>query len=190
MEHMRVATAISIWILVVAAGCGSQKPIEGEPCTLATDCGPVGDALCQTGLCRVFDEASGYGTAKVDLSFGRDMYQVAASGYVHFFQEQLPDGQILTCDRILSGQQDLTAAELNRLTVQARYLVFNWAHGGTFFPDNLIQFIRPSAGVLAVAEGYAQLEGQGPRTALGCKADQEIVLEQMAEFSISLAPEP
>lgn len=188
---MRMRRTGTIPILTMAAllvaGCGSPKPIEGEPCGIAADCGNVGDALCQAGQCMVYDEASGYGSAKVALSFGRDMYQVAASGYVYFFHPQLPDGQSLTCDDILEGRLDLDDPALNHLTSRPKYLVFNWAHGGTYFPDNLIQFIRPAEGVVAVAEGTSQLDGQGPRTALGCKAEQTIQREEMAEFSIQLA---
>ncbi|MFN2164728.1 MAG: hypothetical protein ACK2U9_00525 [Anaerolineae bacterium] len=183
---MTGAIPIPVLVVLLAGGCGSEKPIQGEPCAVATDCGNVGDAVCQAGQCLVFDEASGYGSAKVALSFGRDMYQVAASGYVHFFHPQMTDGRTLACEDILGGQLGVDDPLLNRLTSRPKYLVFNWAHGGTFFPDNLIQFIRPAEGGVAVAEGYSQLEGQGPRTALGCKAEQTIQREETAEFSIQL----
>ncbi len=161
--------------------------MQGEPCALAADCHPEVDAVyavCVDGTCRVFDQASGYGSAIVNLSFER-MYQ-AFSGYVHFLLARAPDGQVLTCEQVVAGEVDLRAVTINRLTIQPKYLVFHW-NGDPFFPNNLIQFIRPGDEVLAVAEGYAQFEGQGPLTAIGCEPDVTIETDQTAEFSISLA---
>ncbi len=168
------------------SGCGGTAPVEGIPCGQPADCGPAGDALCVDGHCRIFDLDSGHGSAKVNLSFGRDMYQIAASGYVHFLLAVTPDGQSLSCDQILDGRFDPFDPLANRLSEQPRYLVFNWMQGGTYFPNNLVQFLRPAEPVLAIAQGFAQLDGQGPQTAIGCQPDLVIQLEQTTELTISL----
>lgn len=188
MKKVPFNSAWPLVVIFVLTGCGqTEGPVEGQACLLPSDCGPAGDALCLAGICRVYDEQSGYGTATVNLSFGRDMYQVATSGYIHFLLVDQPDGSKLTCDELLSGAVDPHGDGLNRLTVNPKYLVFHWISGGTFFPNNLVQFIRPAQGVLAVGEGYAQPDGQGPLTAIGCKADLSIQLEGSTEFSIQLA---
>ncbi len=181
---------LALWLALAMAcslGCGGgSQPAEGEPCDLPADCGRLGDALCVDGHCRVFDEASGHGSAKVDLSFGRDMYQAAASGQVHFLAAGLPGGGELACADLLADPDRLVDPALNRLRSQTKYLVFNWSHGGTFFPDNLIQFIRPAESVLVLAEGFSKLDCQGQRTALGCTEAAVIRADETTELTVAL----
>lgn len=187
----REKASLAPWLALATAcslGCGGgSQPAAGEPCDLPADCGQRGDALCIDGRCRVFDETIGYGSAKLDLSFGRDMYQAAASGQVHFLAAGLPAGGALACADLQADPDRLTDPALNQLRSQAKYLVFNWSHGGTFFPDNLIQFIRPAEGVLVVAEGFSKLDCQGQRTALGCTAAEVIRADETTELTVALA---
>jgi hypothetical protein len=134
----------------------------------------------------VFDEVLGYGSVKLDLSFGRDMYQSAASGQVHFLAAGLPDGAALACADLQADPDRLADPALNRLRSQSKYLVFNWSHGGTFFPDNLVQFIRPADSVLVLAEGFSKLDCQGQRTALGCTEAVVIRADETTELTVAL----
>jgi hypothetical protein len=188
----------SVLLVVVAAGCGTENPVPGEPCDIAETCGPIGDAICVGGYCRIFDENSGYGQAIVNLSFDRDMpYQVAASVYLYILHNQMADGSQLTCGRILSREVLPAAEKTNSLIVNPKYLVLHWQAGGTYFPDNLIQYIRPSGSIIAVAEGYERERGEGDLTALGCadeykpESEEELVpialyKDQSVEFTVKL----
>lgn len=178
------------WVLFLlvlfSAGCGSENPIPGVSCDIAETCGPVGDAICVDGNCHLYDENSGYGNAIVNLSFQRDMYEVAASVYIHILFNKMADGSALSCDRILSGEVIPSAETANSLVMNPRYLVLHWDTGGTFFPNNLIQFIRPAESIVAVTEGYEYLNGEGDLTALGCKDAETIIKDQDVEFVIQL----
>lgn len=174
-------------LVTIGTGCSSAGSGPGGECSRALDCGPTGDAVCVAGDCLVYDESSGYGGAIVDLSFGRDMHKIAQSGYVWIIMSELASGEPLTCDDILAGA-DLRAESVNPLQVNPKYLRFNWGDsGGTFFPNNLIQFIRPASDVLAAAEAYQLLNGEGDLTAIGCKGSVNIVKDTNAEFVIPLA---
>lgn len=178
----------SVILAVLAAGCGTENPVPGEPCDVAESCGPVGDAICVDGSCHIYDNDAGHGGAIVALSFNRDMYEMAASTYVHFLFNRMADGTTLDCDRILSREVEPSAATVNSLVVNPKYLILHWESGGTFFPNNLIQFIRPAESIVAVAEGYEFLNGEGSLTALGCKDEETIVKGQNVEFVIQLNP--
>jgi hypothetical protein len=176
-----------IWAMALAAGCASENPVPGEPCDIAETCGPTGDAICLGGYCRIFDENSGYGQAIVNLSFDRDMpYQVAASVNIYLLHNIMADGSTLDCDRILSREVIPGVDTVNSLIVNPRYLELHWTAGGTFFPNNLIQFIRPADSMVAVTEGYQFLQGEGDLTALGCNDEETIIKDQDVEFTIQL----
>ena len=177
------------WTLVILlslAGCASENPVPGEPCDAAETCGPAGDATCVDGYCHIYDDNSGYGGAIVSLSFNRDMYQAAASTYIHFLLDRMADGSTLNCQRILSLEVDPASPQVNSLVVNPKYLILHWASGGTFFPDNLIQFIRPTDSLVAAAQGYEFLNGAGDLTALGCNDEETINRDQNVEFVIQL----
>ena len=186
----------SVTLIIFAAGCGSENPVPGEECDVAETCGPIGDAICLGGYCRIFDENSGYGQAIVNMSFDRDMpYQVAASVNIYLLHNTMPDGSTLDCGRILSREVIPSAGNANSLIMNPRYLVLHWTAGGTFFPNNLIQFIRPDENIVAVVEGYEYERGEGDLTALGCveeyKPEEEIIpialsKDQTVEFTIQL----
>ena len=176
----------SVMLLVLAAGCGSENPVPGESCDIAETCGPVGDAMCVDGYCHIYDDNSGYGGAIVALSFDRDMYEAAASTHVYFLFNRMADGSTLNCDRILSREVDPSSTSANSLVTNPKYLILHWQSGGTFFPNNLIQFIRPAESIVAVAEGYEFLNGEGDLTALGCKDQETISKDQNVEFVIQL----
>jgi hypothetical protein len=173
-------------ILLSLAGCTSENPVPGEPCDAAETCGPAGDAACIDGYCHIYDGNTGYGGAIVNLSFNRDMYEAAACTYIHFLLDRMADGSTLTCQRILSQEVDPASPEANSLVMNPKYLILHWASGGTFFPDNLIQFIRPSGSLVAVAQGYEYINGEGDLTALGCNDEETILKDQNVEFVIQL----
>jgi len=173
-------------LVLLVAGCTSENPVPGEPCDAAETCGPIGDASCIGGYCHIYDESSGYGGAIVSLSFNRDMYEAAASTYIYFLLDRLADGSSLDCQRILSQEVDPASPQINSLVANPKYLILHWTSGGTFFPNNLIQFIRPAGSIVAVAQGYEYLNGEGDLTALGCNDEQTITRDQNVEFVIQL----
>lgn len=129
------------------------------------------------------------------LSFHRDLYDIAASVNIYMLHNVTPDGGTLDCSRILSREIDPSSSAVNSLVVNPRYLMLHWQSGGTFFPDNLVQFIRPAESIVAVVEAYEFINAEGDLTALGCveeyKPDQEtipisILKDQTIEFVIQL----
>ena len=168
------------------AGCSSPGSGSGEPCDLPVDCGPAGDAACVDGECLTYDESSGHGGAVVDLSFGRDLHSIAASGYVWFLLRETANGSLKSCRDFLDGSTTPRDLTVNPLQENPKYLVFHWDTGGTFFPNNLVQFIRPARGVIAVAEGFQFLHGEGDLTSIGCTDGIEIVKDQNAELVIPI----
>ncbi len=180
----RIACA-SLLVAWLAAGCGAEE-FRGAPCQVLADCGPAGEARCLALRCVPFDPTVGLASARVDLSFQRDMAYAAASGYVHVLWGALSDGSPLDCAEILSGALTLADPRLNPMQAAPKYLVFNWTGGGTFFPDNLVQLLHPGAGLVVAAEGYSQLQGQGVRTALGCSQGIDLASDQVTDVSVSL----
>ena len=181
------STKTLLAVLVTAwAGCSNPGSAEGVECSFARDCGEVGDAVCVGGNCLIFDDTSGYGGAVVDLSFHRDLYSIAKSGYIWFVLGETAGGTVMSCSDLLDGNRDLRENGINPLQVNPKYLIFHWDMGGTFFPNNLVQFIRPATGVVAVAEGYQNLEGEGALTAFGCQDGIDIVRDQNANVVIPL----
>ena len=178
----------TIVILLSLTGCASENPVLGEPCDIAETCGPMGDAACVDGYCHIYDENSGYGGAIVSLSFNRDMYEAAASTYIYFLLDRMADGGTLDCQRILNQQVDPASPDVNSLVMNPKYLILHWTSGGTFFPNNLIQFIRPAGPMVAVAQGWEFLNGEGDLTALGCNDQETIIKDQNVEFVIQLNP--
>jgi hypothetical protein len=115
------------------------------------------------------------------------MYQAAASGYVHVLWGALSDGGPVRCADILSGGLALEDPRLNPMHAAPKYLVFNWTGGGTFFPNNLLQLLQPGSDLVFAAEGFAQLQGGGARTAIGCSEGIALIGDQVSDVTISLA---
>ncbi|MBN2498700.1 MAG: hypothetical protein JXR96_29180 [Deltaproteobacteria bacterium] len=166
MKKRMLSRALFCLTAVLLAACGSETlPVEGLPCSSADDCGQKGLAMCVGGECTVFDESSGFGSATVNLSFYRE--RAGTSGHIYFILGKTADGHQLGCEEITSGEIDLQVETVNHLRTEPKYLLFHWT-GGTFFPDNLIQFIRPATGAMAIAEAYSQPNCEGVLTAIGC----------------------
>lgn len=166
-------------------GCGGGGSVAGQPCQSALDCAPAADAACIDGSCLVFSDTQGYGSAVVDLSFARDIPAVPSSGKVWFIDTRRAAGAAIGCADIMNGSVVIDDQQLNPLTSQPKYLVFNCC--GTYFPDNLIQFVRPSNSVLAIAQGYERLEAQGAVLAKGCTEGITITKDQtLSDLVISL----
>ncbi len=145
--------------------CGGSSSTDTE-CRKVDDCGQPGQVLCLSGRCEPFEDLSAYGSVVLDLSFDRDMVVLPTSGYVYFLLPELVDGQTLSCADIINGQIKASSPATNPLLAEAAYLVFNGT--GTFFPNNLIQLIRPANQALVVAEGFERLYGEGTLLAIGC----------------------
>jgi len=158
----------------------------GTQCTLPSDCGARGEAVCVSGDCTSFNAATGYGSAVVNLSFHRDLYMSSQSGYLFFFLNETSDGRIIDCEAILSGEVDFNSTALNHLRTDPRLLAFNWEGGKTYFPNNLVQFIRPAQEALVVAVGYEASSAMGDVEALGCLADVDILRDQEIEITVQL----
>ncbi|MFC1654998.1 hypothetical protein ACFL2F_04250 [Myxococcota bacterium] len=158
----------------------------GSQCTLPSDCGARGEAVCVSGECTSFNAGTGYGSAVVNLSFHRDLYMSSQSGHLFFFLNETSDGRIIDCDAILSGEVDFTSTAINHLRTDPRLLVFHWEGGKTYFPNNLVQFIRPAQNTLVVAVGYEGSGGQGFIEALGCLADVDIIRDVEIEETVQL----
>jgi hypothetical protein len=182
---------------VAGADCaGTARPVcidvnqpaacIGSQCALPSDCGARGEAVCLSGECTSFNAGTGYGNAVVNLSFDRDLYQSSQSGYLFFFINETSDGRTIACDAILSGQVDFNSAEINHLRTDPRLLAFHWEGGKTYFPNNLVQFIRPAQNALVVAVGYEASSGQGDVEAIGCLEDVDIVRDVEIEVTVQL----
>jgi hypothetical protein len=138
------------------------------------------------GVCQLFDDQSGFGSVKVNLSFPSELYQGAASGYIRVFHRESTDGSQLSCTGISGGTLDLQESNLNLLQIEPKYLEFHWSSGGTFFPNNLVQLIRPASDALLVADAYLGRNGEGGRTALGCQEGLAIAKDQVSEATVNL----
>ena len=158
----------------------------GSQCTLPSDCGARGEAVCVFGECTSFNAGTGYGSAVVNLSFHRDLYMSSQSGHLFFFMNQTSDGRTITCDDILTGEVDFNSTAINHLRTDPRLLAFHWEGGKTYFPNNLVQFIRPAQDVLVVGVGYEGSSAQGAIEALGCKADVDIIRDVEIETTVQL----
>jgi len=172
-------------LALCAQACGPAEEL-GPPCQHARDCGASGEAMCIELHCVFFDPGASLASASVDLSFGRDMYQAAASGYVHVLWGDLSDGAPVLCEDILAGALALDDPRLNPMHASPKYLVFNWTSGATFFPDNLVQLLHPGPDLIVAAEGFAQLQGGGTRTAVGCSAGTWLTVNQVADVTVAL----
>ena len=158
----------------------------GSQCTLPSDCGSRGEAVCVSGECTSFNAGTGYGSAVVNISFHRDLYLSSQSGHLFFFMTETSDGRLLTCDDFLSGAVDFNSTAINHLRTDPRLLAFHWEGGKTYFPNNLVQFIRPAQDVLVVGVGYEGSSAQGAIEALGCKADVDIIRDVEIETTVQL----
>lgn len=158
----------------------------GTQCTLPSDCGARGEAVCLSGECTSFNAATGYGSAVVNLSFHRDLYMSSQSGHLFFFANETSDGRTLDCDKILSGEIDFTSTYINHLRTDPRLLAFHWDGGKTYFPNNLVQFIRPAQDAVVVAVGYEASSAQGDVEALGCLEGVNVVRDIEIEVTVQL----
>ncbi len=181
-----LAVGFASWALL--QGCGATSDSSKDPCAEQADCGGPGEGLCLDGECLRFDESTGYCKAIMALSFGRDMYQSAASCNIYFFHYRSPDNDTISCEKLLASDMLKHPEELNQLTAEPKYLVFNWSYGGTYFPDNLVQFIRPSQSAVVLVEAFSQLNAQGVKTAEGCVEGINFRGEQTSEFTVQLTP--
>ena len=162
--------------------CGANSSVPYQPCTYAEECALVGDAVCINEACQIFSDLDGYGRAIINISFDYDIPPsgISKSGYVRFIHKQQADGRILGCADIIAGNVDLDDSTINTLQASPKYLVFNCC--GSFFPDILIQLIRPTNDVIAVVQGYDALNGGGNLNAIGClDQDLNIITEQTIE---------
>lgn len=158
----------------------------GSQCTLPSDCGARGEAVCVYGECTSFNAGTGYGSAVVNLSFHRDLYMSSQSGHLFFFLTETSDGRTITCEDILSGEVDFTSTAINHLRTDPRLLAFHWEGGKTYFPNNLVQFIRPAQDALVVGVGYEGSGGVGDIEALGCEPDVDIIRDVEIEATVQL----
>jgi hypothetical protein len=163
----------------------------GDDCALPADCGARGDAVCLTGFCTRYDASTGYGSAVVDLSFARELYASSPSGKLYFLLPETSHGRIRTCADILSGAVPPGDITHNFLRSSPRLLIFHWEDNQTYFPNNLVQFIRPAESVLLVAAGYQGANGHGALMAIGCVGDLDIIRDHQIEVTVPLiAPSP
>ena len=176
MSRLAISVLCSFFFFTA---CGSSSAVPGEECQSAQECGPAGNAICVDGICRLFDEQIGFGSVVVDISFPREMINVPSSGYVRVIFPSLPDGNAISCEDVMSGGMNLEDPKLNHLQSSPKYLVFNCC--GTFFPNNLIQFLRPAQGALLIVDGYENLNGEGKLKALGCVAEVDITKDEVTE---------
>ena len=190
-KNMLIRLVISFFsffsLLGLLTACGASEDVNKDSCSSQADCGGPGQGLCLDGECLRFDDDTGYAKAVMALSFGRDMYQSAASSYIYFFDGKMSDGGSLSCEDLLDSQILVDSEKLNQLTAEPKYLVFNWSLGGTFFPNNLVQFIRPSEDAVVFVDCFSQLNGKGVRTALGCKDGIGFHVEQTSEFTVQIS---
>lgn len=184
--YLRMMLFVSAAFWSIACGKGDDSN-EKDPCSLQADCGGAGEGLCVDEQCIRFSENTAYAKAVMDLSFGRDMYESAASANVYFIHAEAPDGKVLSCSDLLTMDIKGDSAQLNQLTAEPKYMVFNWSHGGTFFPDNLVQLIRPSERALVLVEGYTQLMAKGVISAVGCVDKVVFRAEQTSEFTVQIS---
>ena len=88
--------------------------------------------------------------------------------------------------RIRLQELDFNSPEINHLRTDPRLLVFHWEGGKTYFPNNLVQFIRPAQNALVVAVGYEGSSAQGDVEAIGCLPDVDIIRDQEIEITVQL----
>jgi len=179
---MRLITATVLLVGGLApVGCGQAG--SAQSCSQAGQCAPAGDALCVGGSCLLFapDE---YTSVVLNISFPRDMSPVPASGRIFVLDRRRADGGEVLCQELLDGSQSLDDPGLNTLLAQPRYLVFNCC--GTYFPNNLVQFIRPVPRALLVGEGFSQQQAQGQRLAAGCLEQLSLSAGQQQELTLPM----
>jgi hypothetical protein len=182
MRYFATIYLVALVSLFSLTSCGANSSVPHQPCTYAEECAPVGDAVCLNEACQIFSDLDGYGRAIINISFDRDipLSNISKSGYVRFIHKQQADGRFLGCADIIAGNVDLDDRTINTLQASPKYLVFN--AGGSFFPNILIQLIRPANDIIAVVQGYEALNGGGNLNAIGC-LDQNlnIITEQTIE---------
>ncbi|NMB74699.1 MAG: hypothetical protein GYA21_06165 [Myxococcales bacterium] len=169
-------------VLAVAAGCGGSSP----ECGHFSDCGPVGDAVCAGGRCQVFGEADGFGSVKANLSFGRDMERIALSARMWVLLDRTVSGAKLSCAG-LGSAFDPAAPENNPLQYEPKYIEFVWQAGGTYFPNLLVQLVRPADRAVFFVEGFSRLQAEGTRTAWGCQDGLSIVKDTVVDSTVTMS---
>ena len=177
-------------VALVVAGCGGDTttPTDastdagadagGEKlapeCVYPDECGAPGDAICVDEICRDMTP-DGHGSAIVAVSFDRDIPEVSKTGLIYFISSQAPNGSTLTCADVAAGV-DPAGRDINLLQTNPKMVVFNCC--GSFYPNILIQFIRPANDVLVVIEGY---DGIDNLNVIGCTDKINIVVDETVE---------
>ncbi len=173
--------ALAAALVVTGASCGGSSP----ECGHFSDCGAVGDAVCAGGRCRVFGEADGFGSVKANLSFGRDMDRIALSARMWVLLDRTVDGQVLSCAGLHSAF-DPAAPENNPLQYGPKYIEFVWQAGGTYFPNLLVQLVRPADRAVFFVEGFSRLLAEGTRTAWGCQDGFSIAKDTVVDLTVTM----
>jgi hypothetical protein len=182
-------TRLALAIVMLGPGCDGPEDTR-TPCQGAAECGPTGRALCHESFCVQYHEAMGEASLELDLSFGRDMYQIAYSCSVHVLWPRLADGSPLGCQELLARTVLPDDPRVNPLQVEPRFLRLHWSGGGTLFPGNLIQFIWPGQDLRVLAEAYYQSDGSGPLRALGCLEGVDLTAGSTTRATVSLTRVP
>ena len=187
MRYFATRYLLAIVSLFSLTSCGANSSVPHQPCNYAEECAPVGDAICFNEACQIFSDLDGYGNIVINISFDIDIPQsdISKSGYVRFIHKQQADGRILGCADIIAGNVDLDDRTINTLQYSPKYLVFNCC--GSFYPDILIQLIRPANDVIAVVQGYEYMDGGGNLNAIGClDQDLNIIANQTIDDNVTI----
>ena len=173
--------AIFFLIACLFAACG-----QGRECTSVADCTDGQNGICISGACRYYPDDL-LASIVVDISFPRQMTVVPASGKIWLFHSIAADGSTFDCEQAASATDTAGRPELNPLLAEPRYLVFNCC--GTFYPDNLVQFVQPASSAVMLGEAYATRDAQGQRIAFGCVEELAIEPSSRLEATLSMKEE-
>jgi hypothetical protein len=153
-----------LWLILLClfgvGACGAEPQ-----CQRAADCANAGDGLCLGGRCLTFGPDE-FAAAVVDVSFPRDMVNIPKSGLIYFLHARTADGQLLDCARLEADPGLVGQTWVNHLLVEPRRLSFNCC--GNFFPDNLVQRIRPADNAIMLGLAFPTTEPAGNFNAFGC----------------------
>jgi hypothetical protein len=182
-----MAFMVGMMMFGACLGCQQSDGGSGEPCANLQDCGIAGEVLCLDQHCQEFDTLAGYGSAVIAISFPQNLYNGASSGRIYLLHPELSTGAPLGCEEIQDATVLPEDLAQNPLTANPKYVVFDWSSGGTFFPDILVAFVRPSAQVVVVVQAFALLNAEGSVRALGCTdSDLTISKDQATSATVSM----
>ncbi|RME20617.1 MAG: hypothetical protein D6806_16050 [Deltaproteobacteria bacterium] len=157
---MGLKTAVLVLIFCLLAACGG-----GEECHRYDECTSGQNGLCLSGKCRYYSDDL-FASLVVDVSFPREMVATPASGKIWLFHSVKSDGSVFDCRQATLLSSPYDDKGLNPLLAEPRHLVFNCC--GTFYPDNLVQFVQPASSAVVVGEAYPDRNATGKRVAFGC----------------------